>query len=34
MNIPFARFDCMHKEIRKELDDAYNRVVNSNYFIQ
>lgn len=34
MNVPFATFAPMHREIRKELDDAYNRVLDKNYFIQ
>ena len=34
MKIPFATFKPMHDEIRKDLDQAYNRVIDSNYFIQ
>jgi dTDP-4-amino-4,6-dideoxygalactose transaminase len=34
MNIPFVSFSAMHTEIRTSLDDAYQRVVNKNYFIQ
>lgn len=34
MKVPFADFNCMHNEIRTELDKAYNRVLDSNYFIQ
>ncbi len=34
MKIPFASFVPMHGEIRKDLDAAYNRVMDSNYFIQ
>lgn len=34
MNIPFVDFASMHKEIRSQLDEAYNRVMDSNYFIQ
>ena len=34
MNIPFVDFAPMHGEIRKELDEAYNKVMDSNYFIQ
>lgn len=34
MNIPFATVAPMHNEIRKELDDAYSRVVDSSWFIQ
>lgn len=34
MNIPFVSFVPMHNEIRKELDCAYAKVMDSNYFIQ
>lgn len=34
MNIPFADFAPMHNEIRAQLDSAYNKVMDSNYFIQ
>ena len=34
MKVPFATFEPMHNEIRKELDEAYKRVMDSNYFIQ
>lgn len=34
MNIPFVDFTPMHTEIRSELDEAYNKVMDSNYFIQ
>ena len=34
MKIPFATFKPMHDEIRKDLDQAYNKVIDSNYFIQ
>ena len=34
MKIPFATFKPMHDEIRKELDFAYAKVMDSNYFIQ
>lgn len=34
MKIPFVSFEPMHNEIRKDLDAAYNRVMDSNYFIQ
>lgn len=34
MKIPFASFEPMHNEIRTELDNAYKRVMDSNYFIQ
>ena len=31
--IPFADFTVMHNEIREDLDAAYRRVMDSNYFI-
>ncbi len=34
MKIPFASFEKMHSELRSELDLAYRRVMDSNYFIQ
>lgn len=34
MNIPFADFGPMHSEIREELNSAFNKVMDSNYFIQ
>lgn len=34
MKIPFATFEPMHREIRNELDAAYERVMNRSYFIQ
>ncbi len=34
MEIHFVSFEKMHSEIRKDLDCAYNSVMNSNYFIQ
>lgn len=34
MKIPFASFVPMHNEIRKDLDNAYKRVVDRSYFIQ
>ena len=34
MNIPFVSLNLMHKEIREELNNAYNRVLNNNNFIQ
>ena len=34
MKIPFVSFNKMHLELRDQLDSAYNRVMNSNYFIQ
>ena len=33
-NIPFVSFEPMHNEIRTELDNAYNRVMDKNIFIQ
>jgi len=33
MKIPFASFLPMEKEIRVELDNAYNRVLNSSWYI-
>lgn len=32
--IPFVSFSAMHDEIRESLDNAYNRVVNRNLYIQ
>lgn len=34
MKIPFATFQTMHNDIRKSLDSAYKKVIESNYFIQ
>lgn len=34
MEIPFVSFSPMHNEIRDELDSAYKRVMDHNYFIQ
>lgn len=34
MRIPFADFKVMHGELREQLDAAYNRVVDSSYYIQ
>lgn len=34
MKVPFADFTYMHSEIRNELNNAYSRVLDSNYFIQ
>ena len=34
MNIPFAAFDKMHKETEAELKEAFERVLNKNWFIQ
>lgn len=32
--IPFVAFSCMHDEIKEELDQAYERVMASEWFIQ
>lgn len=34
MKVPFVSFEPMHNEVRKDLDAAYKRVMDSNYFIQ
>lgn len=34
MIVPFADFTPMHDELREKLDQAYNNVMSSNYFIQ
>ena len=34
MNIPFVSFEKMHGEIREDLDNAYKRVMDKNWFIQ
>ena len=34
MNVPFADFRPMHNEIRRELDAAYDRVMDNSWFIQ
>jgi len=34
MKVPFATFVPMHNEIRKDLDTAYNQVLDRSYFIQ
>ncbi len=34
MEIPFAAVAFMHREIRQELDAAYSRVLENNWFIQ
>ena len=34
MKVPFATFVPMHNEIRKDLDNAYNQVLDRSYFIQ
>lgn len=34
MKIPFVSFEKMHTELRTNLDEAYKRVLESNYFIQ
>ncbi len=33
LKIPFVSFEKMHTEIRNELDEAYNNVLNKNYYI-
>ena len=33
MKVPFATFVPMHNEIRKELDAAYAKVLDTSYFI-
>ena len=32
--IPFVSFEVMHSELSEKMSDAYNRVYNSNWFIQ
>ncbi len=34
MKVPFSAVEPIHKEIRSELDAAYKRVVDSNWFIK
>lgn len=34
IRIPFVSFDVMHREIREDLNNAFNRVVDKNYYIQ
>ena len=34
MRVPFVDFGPMHTEIRNELDNAYQNVMDRNYFIQ
>lgn len=34
MEVPFATFKPMHNEIRKQLDEAYKRVMDNSVFIQ
>lgn len=34
MKVPFADFKPMHDEIRKDLEAAFSRVMDSSYFIQ
>lgn len=34
MKVPFSTFEPMHKEIRKKLDDAYNKVLDKSWFIR
>ena len=34
MKVPFVSLEIMHDEIRKELDDAYQAVMDNSFFIQ
>ena len=34
MNIPFATFEEMHKAIRTEMKEAFERVYDKGWFIQ
>lgn len=34
MIVPFVDLNLMHNEVRKELDNAYNKVLNNSIFIQ
>ncbi|MBQ9278012.1 MAG: DegT/DnrJ/EryC1/StrS family aminotransferase [Lachnospiraceae bacterium] len=34
MNVPFASVDVMHREIKDEMLEAFNRVYDNNWFIQ
>ena len=34
MKVPFVTLEPIHNEIRTELNEAYDRVMNRNYFIQ
>ena len=34
MRVEFCSFRPMHDEIRENLDEAYNRVLNNSYYIQ
>lgn len=34
MNVPFVSFEAMHKEIKDQMYDAFDRVYTSNWFIQ
>ena len=34
MNVPFSTFEPMHNEIRKNLDCAYNKVLDKSWFIR
>ena len=34
MKVEFCSFKPMHDEIKNKLDEAYSRVLNSNYFIR
>ena len=33
MKVDFARFDYMHNELKDEIKDAVDRVIDSNWFI-
>ena len=34
MKVPFVSFEIMHNEIKEELRNAFNEVLNSNWFIR
>ena len=34
MNVPFASFQQMHREVEKELDSAIKEVIQRNWFIR
>ena len=33
IKVPFSTFEPMHNEIRSELNEAFERVLNNSYFI-
>ena len=33
MDIPFARFNPMHDEVKDDLNKAFNNVLDNNWFI-